>query len=745
MYLNKILRIAMFLLTLVYTEVFAQCPPNQYPTPITATTYKANTYNNTSGKTTPPPQEKFSNEDYINSLILVDESTHPVLDLLEQLTQKTILRQQDLPKVKINLNSNGKITKQEAILALESLLSMNGIAIVEMGDAFLKAVPAAGVQTQSPTILTESSLAKRPSQVIYSKIYKLKYLTTQEGVAAIAGIATKGISAQVPLAKSNAILVVDTLTNLQRIERLFTEIDKPLALQEELAFYPLKYVEATDVKTQLEGMKKGNLKKYFETSTFEADKNSNQLIVVTHPQNKHIIDEFIKKLDVDVQPLNKSQVIRLKHAESVEVATLLKAVIKGIPVPKKESGDTRAQLIEKLRETVKPSTPGTTTEKGQQFSESLTLEADERSNAIVVYGTPRDIELVRNLIEEIDILLAQVQIEVIIAEVRLTDDQVSGLQTMGLAYNVKPLDPLAPQGKFQVRDALTPTTELLKTATKLNFSLNNFAFSDVFNIAQENDDVRILSAPMIVTTHNRKAYVKVVTDQPFISQSITSTTNTDNLNQTTDYIHDIGIVLEVTPRIAPNGIIQMEIKQTVKTLLPAIALSLSNKSSIEANPIVNREAESFVSVRDQEVIVLAGLQQRTNTKIRSKLWLLGCLPILGDLLFSPSQDTEIRTELVMFIRPHLMSNMEDVREVTCEAMDYNIVSNKAVDFFVEHGRFPQEGIPPWNCGLGNGDMLVSTSACIPEEKIVEEVEDESKKRKLKKRKHPCYPEGWAAD
>lgn len=682
-------------------------------------------------------------EDVINSLVLVDESVNQVLDLLEQLTKKSILRQQDLPKVKINLNSNGKITKKDAILALESLLSMNGVAIIEMGDAFLKAVPAVGVQTQSPKMLTESSLNSDPSQKIYSKIYKLKYLTPQEGIAAIAGIATKSVSSQVPLIKSNAILVVDTLTNLQRIERLFSEMDKPLVLQEELLFYPMKFVNVTDVKTQLDAMKKGNLKKYLESTTIEADKNSNQLIVLTHAQNKHIIDKMVERLDVDVQPLNKTQVFRLKHAEAKDVAALIKAVVKGVPLPKKEGGDARAQLIEKLRDTASAKAGTPAVEQGQQFSESLTLEPDERSNAIVVYGTPRDLQLVNGLIDEIDVLLAQVQIEVIIAEVTLTDDQVSGLQAFGLAIDTSPATgipganatatKLGPQGDIRYTGSTPTTNTLIKAASLLAGSFDPGAFEGFFNIAKQNQNVKILSVPMIVTTHNRKAIVKVVVDQPIIGNSITTTANNDNLNQTTKYLEDIGIVLEVTPRIAPNGIIQMEIKQIVKTLLPAIALTTSSTSGITASPISNREAESYVSVRDQEVIVLAGLQQRVSTSVKSKIWLLGCLPIIGDLLFSPSSYTEDTKELIMFIRPHVMYNMEDVREVTCEAMDNNIVSNRDIDFYVENGHIPRidENKPAWNCGLGTigWGMDACCVECV--------VEDERPRRK---RKHPCRPD-----
>lgn len=639
-------------------------------------------------------------ERVINSLILVDESAYQVLDLLEQLTGKTILRQQDLPKIKINLNSNGSITQSDAILAIESLLSMNGIAVVDMGEPFLKAVPAAGVQTQSPKLLSGEISKSRPSQKIYSKIFKLKYLSTKEALAAIAAMGTKNISSQVALEKSNAIFVVDTLMNLQRMEALFEDMDKPLPLQEELLFYSIQFVNASDLKNQFEALKKGNLKKYLENTTIEADKSSNQLIVLTHANNKPLIDKIIDSLDIDVQPLNKSQVFRLKHAEAKDLTAILKALVKGIPLPKQE-GDSRAQLLEKLRETV--AKPGTTpgSEKGQQFSETLTLEPDERSNSVVVYGTPRDLELVRGLINELDVLLAQVRIEVIIAEVTLTDDQVCGLQTFGFAANL--LDPTKsigtiaadnigtaanPAPNLNFHDIFTPTTgNLIAGAPSfIAATISKDAFNAIFRVVEQNNNVRVLSAPMIVTTHNRKATVKVVQNFPYAGESITDVDTNSNLRSAIKYYDDIGIVLEVTPRIGPNGVIQMEIHQNVRTIISQVDVGNNQK----APAVSNREAESFISVQDQEVIVLAGLQQRLSTTTKGRLWILGYLPVIGDLLFSPKTDTVSTIELIMFIRPHVMNNMDEVALVTCESLNNNITSNEEVNTYIDYGHFPRE-------------------------------------------------------
>ena len=163
----------------------------------------------------------------IDLLVLTDETAIQVIELLEQLTDKIILRRQDLPATKINFNSRGPIKKSEAILALESLLSLNGIMLTDMGGRFLKAVPASNPSTQVPTMIHGSTQYLPSSQQIYAKLFKLNYLVADQTTT---NLITQSLSPNHNLTiypKSNALLITDALVNLQRIEKLLKENDKP--------------------------------------------------------------------------------------------------------------------------------------------------------------------------------------------------------------------------------------------------------------------------------------------------------------------------------------------------------------------------------------------------------------------------------------------------------------------------------------------------------------------------------------
>ena len=105
-----------------------------------------------------------------------DMEANEVIEMLERFTGKSILRQQNLPKAQINFSSQSAMTKADAILAIESLLSLNGIAITEVGEKFLKAVPIANIATHAPKMISDSTLKSTPSQKIYSKFFYLDYL-----------------------------------------------------------------------------------------------------------------------------------------------------------------------------------------------------------------------------------------------------------------------------------------------------------------------------------------------------------------------------------------------------------------------------------------------------------------------------------------------------------------------------------------------------------------------------------------
>ncbi|MGE9296451.1 MAG: secretin N-terminal domain-containing protein [Puniceicoccales bacterium] len=628
------------------------------------------------GRGAPPADEA---PEMVNTVIMVDMPLDAVLKYLEQLTGKAILRSQSLPAVKINFDSLGPMTRSEAIRAVESLLSLNGIMVTPVGDEFLKAVPAsAGTNAQVPQFLLGSPMDMPASQAVYTKFFKLTYLdANSEGKVVAEQLVSQG-GQVVIFPKNNAVLVSDSLINLQRIEQVLGDADRPDYQGENVFFFQLKYTKSTDLRQRLEKLTSGNsgLAKYFaNNTTFEADERTNQLIVITHPSNEPIIKNLITELDKDVEPVTSSEVFYIKHAQATEIDTLLEEVISGQQSAREKaesasererrgaSAETQANISGGNRDSLAaneapPPAPneGITglidnlDTRNLQFSDFVTIVADERSNAIVAYGTRSDIAQVRQLIEQIDVLLAQVYIEVIIAEVTLTDDAVSGFNE----FNITGSPSLSPVsiipdalGAGLAASGTAASNSNLDPPIDFTFTLNPDEFALALRTAAENSNIRILSAPNIVTTHNQEANVNVSQSQPIITSTVQNLATGSVAGTTSNDVQyrDIGIQLTVTPLIGSNGIIQMEIEQVVENVV-----SNTTVNNTEQPIIGKREATSFVSVADGEVIVLAGLQETRFRSSDGKLWLIGDIPLIGDLL-NPETESNERRELMIFIRP----------------------------------------------------------------------------------------------
>ena len=643
-----------------------------------------------------------NSQETVGILRLSDMGANEVLDLLENYTGKSILRQQNLPAVKINFSSRGPMSKEEAILAVESLLSMNGIAITELGEKFLKAVPSASVGTQVPPMLETTTLASEASQKIYAKFFRLNYLTPAEAIPLIQPMLTQG--APIAFEKSNSLLLTDALINLQRIENVLDKIDQPEDVDIEILFVQLKHVVASEIVQRLESMQAGSLKRYLENNTtFDADDRSNQLIIFTHPSNLKIIGDLIDKLDIDVAPLTQTEVFQLKHADATEVVSLIEQVITGQQRTRDESRgsapQTRQQANRQQGAAPQVAAQAATSARvaaisdstdNLQFSDYMRIVADPRGNSIVAYGTPSDLKYLQELVGKIDILLAQVRIEVVIAEVSLTKDQVRGIDSFSLDFD---LDNLArfdfnaqgpgtsrvPQG-YSVVGSIGNTTT---TGTGDNqFSFGTSPISLVIDAARRESNVKVIQAPTIVTTHNQEATILVGESRPVITATQSDSTLGTSIRSNVQF-RDIAIELKVKPLIGSNGIVQMEIDQKVESVVSSVEID-GNEQPI----IGRRQATSFISVRDGELVVLGGLQQLDESVSKSRMAGLGSIPVIGRLFRSTAQE-EIRRELLMFIQPTIVTTTDeahlDARQQITESKNRG-----PIETFMKHGAFETE-------------------------------------------------------
>ena len=613
-----------------------------------------------------------------------DITIDAALEMLERWSGRTVLHPAGLPATSLSFSLNQKVTREEAREALETLLTLNGIAVTPLGTRFLKVTPLNLARSEAPDFIEGSTLGLTSSGRIASKLFQLKFLRVGEFAPQITGLLNAGVaSAPVVFEKTNAMLLTDALSNLQRIETLLARLDQPALEGLAPKFYKIHNSTASALVTKLQSLLTGNTATALGSNTvYQADDRTNQIILLSDARQHAFFDELIAKLDTAGESSTRQEVISLKHATATEVATLLSSLISGQNSVNARTGGTpttNQQLTAARRDALAavnqannlarqaqaaannanrganaPAAPAAVAPniifnsgaapESQQFSSILTIVADERSNALVVSGTVDDLRLIKDIVTQLDVLLAQVRIEVVIAEVTLTDSASTGIQALGLTVQANKL-----VGFSGTAPGVAVSNGLLVNATTgvrdLSATLN-------LSTIPRKSNTNILSVPNIVTTHNKEATLFSGESRPVIQSYQNTGNNTGNVGSgyTSNVTYkDIGIRLTVKPLIGNDGSVQLAIKQEVNDILGDVIIDGNNQ------PIIgSRTTESFVSVSSGEIIVLGGLQRKAQSRSTSRL---AGIPIIGDLFGRRSRENT-RTDLVFFLRPYVLTNTE---------------------------------------------------------------------------------------
>ncbi len=599
----------------------------------------------------------------VGPIILRDESIDQVLTLLERWTGKTMLRPQTMPTAAITLSLREAVTKAEAIQAVETLLNLNGIAITPLGARFLKVTPLNLAKSEAPEFIEGSTLALTPSGRVASKLFQLTFLRINEFMPQMQGLLNPAAgSPPVVFEKTNAALITDSISNLQRVETLIAKLDQPLTTALQPKFYALHSgAKASEVVNKIRALFTGPLQNQIgSATTYNADDRTNQIILISDPRQHAFFDELIAKLDVKSDPNTRNEVIYLKHGTAKDVATILTQLISGQTNAVKSSGQDSARPIVQANNALPgvapaPNAPpapapiaATSTAAGlglnlesNQFSSLLTIVPEERSNSIVVSGTMDDVRLINDLVAKLDVLLAQVRIEVVIAEVTLGDESTSGISALGLKIV---------EGKLVGFNGTVAGGNSITDAT-LTADTHDLSATIALATTPRKSNAIILSQPTISTTHNKEGHIFVGESTPIVSNylnngAVGGTTATSGFSSNVTY-KDIGIDLKVKPLIGTDGSVQLEITQEVSDILGNVNIGGNDQPTVG-----RRSTESFVSAKSGDIIVLGGMQRTSKSRSTSRL---GPIPIIGDL-FGTRSRKETRTDLIFFLRPIVLSN-----------------------------------------------------------------------------------------
>ncbi|MCX7799759.1 MAG: hypothetical protein N2109_05385 [Fimbriimonadales bacterium] len=276
----------------------------------------------------------------------------------------------------------------------------------------------------------------------------------------------------------------------------------------------------------------------------------------------------------------------------------------------------------------------------------VTVIPDPNTNSLIVVTNPDNVELLKRILDQLDRIPEQVMIETIIVEASLDSADKLGVEWTFTERNAfgSTGQTAVGQQRFGLQNANPPLEGLRYTMTGGNLE----AF---LNMLKTDQRFEVLSTPRIFTSNNSTAEINISQSVPYVLSSRVDTNGNISYNYA---FQDVGIILNVTPRITADGYVTMDIVQT--------ANDLQGFTSFNA-PIVNqRQANTTVAVKDGETVILGGIIRSTVTATTKKIPLLGDIPFLGNL-FRSTDRSKSKTELLVFLTPRVVRNPEDAKRL----------------------------------------------------------------------------------
>lgn len=564
---------------------------------------------------------------------------------ISELTKKNFIVDRAV-KGNVTIISPSKISIKDAYYVFESVLEVNGFTTIPSG-AVTKIVPS--VQARSKNIATirqEGDLY--PEDKVVTQLIQLTHSSPDDVKKILAPLVSKN-SVVIAHTESGMLILTDVLSNLKRLEEIIKAVDIP-SVGEELVLLSLEHASATDLTKSLNQLflrtaRKGGSDEIVKIIPYE---RTNSLIVFASRVNIQKISDLVAQLDVNVpRGEGRINVYYLQHANADE---LIK-VLTNLPDSKnKDAAKGKAPVV----------------------SQDVRVMADLETNSLVIVAPRDEYAVLKEVIAKLDIPRRMVYIEALIMEVKVdksfelgvqwggggTFDDGTGRSFTGFSGNpTSPYDAIVGLGQetpvFPAGFAMGVMKEGIKIG---NMFFPNI--SAVLKAYKDDSDVNIIATPQILTTDNKKAEIKVGENVPYI----TSKNTTDAQQDYTNYEYkDVSTSLEITPQINQKDLVRLEIFTEI--------IKLKDPNSISQTPTtLKRAAKTTVVIHDRETVVIGGIIGQDTTTGEYKVPLFGDIPLLG-WLFKTRTEYEQRTNLFIFITPHIVENPAEIASLYYQKRD----------------------------------------------------------------------------
>jgi general secretion pathway protein D len=573
-------------------------------------------------------------------------------------------------KGKVTLQTFNEIPVRDLYLVLEQILALHNISVIKSGN-FYRFLPAKESSKKPLNIYYGNDPAIPSEERFIIQIIPLKFISVGSMKKILNPLLTQNATF-IDVPETQNIMLVEMAVNVKRILKIVAALDIDKLASSDIQLFKLNNADSATVVAELEEIfsSMGYTESLGNSLNFLSLERMNSILVVNaFDRILPSIEFWINKLD---QPISEGKsstfVYYVQNGDAVPLSALLNDIFqdqgetdKTKEKPHKPSTDkfTKLKKVSDFKKGSKTSSSTKIETHGgieDSFHGEIIIIPDADTNSLVIRTSPRNYPALLALINKLDLFPQQVLIEVLIVDVTLDAETRAGLEwalqgekggttfSGGASQTPQTLGSLI--GGGATASILQPGGSLLvNNPGNLITLLQAFASDSKANI---------LANPILVTTDNKSANISIADEIPIQSTVINSAGAANPVTQTTIEYRSVGIKLDITPKINSDNFVNLKLSQEISSLGPTIGSQPSFSTRL-----LNTE----VVLKDNQVLVMGGLMRTDTVESNEGIPILRKIPYLGKL-FSTDTETTKKTELMLFITPHIISNSEDSDFVT---------------------------------------------------------------------------------
>jgi len=592
-----------------------------------------------------------------------DADLGQIVEAVSQVTGKNFIID---PRVKaqVTMVSATPMSADAFYEAFLAILQVHGFVAVQAGKVY-KIIPDANARTVPGDDLPEH--VSGSSDELVTQVVALKNVSAAQLVPILRPLVPQyGHLAAYPAA--NVLIISDHANNVNRMLRIIDRIDR--SGDDDIEVIRLEHASAVEVVRVVNQLAQAAGADASSQAKLIADERTNSVLLSGEKNQRLKLRALVAHLDTPLDKGGGTTVRYLHYADAEKLAQKLKDQVQAT--------------------TAQTSVPGAAGSSASNPDKTTMIWADPTTNALVITAPPKTMRQLNDVIDRLDIRRLEVQVEAIIVEITGNKSidlgvnwavDASGSNIGAGAFNEQ-IGSSGPSIASVAAAAVGGTAALSAGAVPNGFTYaigriqkTGTNFGAILNAIAGTANTNIISTPTIITLDNQEAQIKVTTEVPFLTGQYASTQTaatavTGATGTTTGVVNpfqtiqrqDVGTILKITPQITDDGTVLLKIEQEVSALIKSSIATVDVQTS-------KRVISTRVLANDGEIIVLGGLISDNVTESEQRVPVLGAIPILGNL-FKTRSSTKDKTNLMIFLRPKILVNAEQMASETEAKYNY---------------------------------------------------------------------------